>query len=488
MAVCASCGYSKTPDGKSSCYQCGRPLDVVEAAPVGAAPVAPADAPADAPAALTQPAAAPIAAPAPVAPTDAPPAWTQPAPATAPVAAARRRLRSRRSGLSPRRLRWPARVADTPRHHPASDPASTAASLSMRPRFRLRPQRLRTLWLRPSLLRRGHSPRRGGSGSDLDASRDGVAPTPAPAPVAPVWTQPAAAPVACPSCGYAKTPPGKRSCFNCGKPLDAAAIPAAPAAAPYPVAPTWTPPATAPIAPTWTQPAPVVAAPAPAPVAPSWTPPAAAPIAAPAPVAPVWTQPAAAPVACPSCGYAKTPPGKRSCFNCGKPLDAAAIPAAPVAAPAPVAPTWTPPTRTARVGSDLDASRGGPDRADLDTARSGRSDLDPARGGSGSGRAGANSRTRGCGCGPGSGALDSDASGRPGRHGRVECPRPDATTRRPDSRKRGGRDRLYGRSLGASASRQRLARMGRRPPARQDLDGPGRVRTPTRPAQSMRRR
>jgi ribosomal protein L34E len=124
----------------------------------------------------------------------------------------------------------------------------------------------------------------------------------------------------CPHCGYSKTPPGKRSCFNCGRPLDAVAP--GPAAA-QPVAP-------APVAP-----APVAAL--------QQTAPGASPgVSAPAPMPAVG--------ACPHCGYSKTPPGKRSCFNCGRPLDAvapgpaAAQPVAGNAAPsAPHTPQPAPP-------------------------------------------------------------------------------------------------------------------------------------------------
>ena len=40
--------------------------------------------------------------------------------------------------------------------------------------------------------------------------------------------------------------------------------------------------------------------------------------------------------ACPNCGYSKTPAGKRSCYNCGRPLpmDGATAAAGPQAAPA----------------------------------------------------------------------------------------------------------------------------------------------------------
>ncbi len=189
MATCPHCGYSKTPPGKRSCFNCGRPLDAVAPGPTAAQPVA----------------AAPVAAP------------QQTAPAASP-------------GVS------------------------------------------------------------------------------APAPMPAVG--------ACPHCGYSKTPPGKRSCFNCGRPLDAVA-PGPTAAQPVAAAPVAAPQQTAPAA------SPGVSAPAPMPAV----------------------------GACPHCGYSKTPPGKRSCFNCGRPLDAVApgptaaqpVAAAPVAALAPHTPQPAPP-------------------------------------------------------------------------------------------------------------------------------------------------
>ena len=162
MAVCASCGYSNTPDGKSSCYQCGRPLAPADAARLPRQTrLRQGISPRRLPLRLR---------------------WRRPG--------ARRRLRlrppSRRPGPSPRRLRQvrrrsPARVAGTPRHQPASDPASTAASRSMRPRSRRsvawsHPRRLRLLLrlrLRGADLGPADGSGRGPRRADLDPARGG---------------------------------------------------------------------------------------------------------------------------------------------------------------------------------------------------------------------------------------------------------------------------------------------------------------------------
>ncbi len=93
------------------------------------------------------------------------------------------------------------------------------------------------------------------------------------------------APVACPNCGYARTPPGKSRCYNCGQPL-------------YGQVPAPGPGVTPPAAQQQTR-----AAPTPGPAA----------------------------VKCPHCGYARTPPGKPRCYNCGQPLFAQPVLSAQVA-------------------------------------------------------------------------------------------------------------------------------------------------------------
>jgi hypothetical protein len=178
------------------------------------------------------------------------------------------------------------------------------------------------------------------AGIDMGAAAAAPASTisPPPAPAMPI--APTAAPATCPNCGYAKTPPGKPRCYNCNKPLPGFATPPAQAMAPglgsaAPIAPTapvptQTPPppwASAPTsapAPTHTPPPPWASAPAQAP-GPTQTPPppwASAPAPAPAPTQTPTPFPgvSAPPVACPKCGYAKTPPGKSRCYNCGASL------------------------------------------------------------------------------------------------------------------------------------------------------------------------
>jgi tetratricopeptide (TPR) repeat protein len=79
--------------------------------------------------------------------------------------------------------------------------------------------------------------------------------------------------IACLNCGYDRTPAGKASCFNCGRPL-----PGTPSQDAVSV----------------TQPQGVAEATAP--------------------------QQADSTPACPNCGYTRTPTGKASCFNCGRRL------------------------------------------------------------------------------------------------------------------------------------------------------------------------
>ena len=111
---------------------------------------------------------------------------------------------------------------------------------------------------------------------------------------------------ACPNCGYSKTPPGKRSCYNCGRPLpvESETPVAGPQVGPAASPPPWASQPTQPDMPASIQPAQTLANSVPLQVV--------------APAAPVWA--AITIAACPNCGYSKTPPGKRSCYNCGRPL------------------------------------------------------------------------------------------------------------------------------------------------------------------------
>jgi hypothetical protein len=138
-----------------------------------------------------------------------------------------------------------------------------------------------------------------------------------PVPAMPI--APTTAPATCPNCGYTKTPPGKPRCYNCNKLLPSVAIPTAQAMAPG----LGSAPAPAP-APTQTPPPPWASAPAPAPAQTQTPPPPWASAPAPAPAQtqtpPPFPGMSAPPVACSKCGYAKTPPGKSRCYNCGASL------------------------------------------------------------------------------------------------------------------------------------------------------------------------
>ncbi len=84
--------------------------------------------------------------------------------------------------------------------------------------------------------------------------------------------------ISCPNCGYARTPPGKTNCYNCGRPLSAVLAPGELSAKAQNSAQAIDGPT------------------------------------------------AATSVACPNCGYARTPPGKANCFNCGRSLSVAPVP------------------------------------------------------------------------------------------------------------------------------------------------------------------
>ena len=310
-AACPNCGYSKTPPGKRSCYNCGRPLPVEGETPVAGPQVAPAASPPPWASPPTQPVQAEPAPPAGAAQPDVP-AWSQPA--QTPAAPAAQQV------VSPAAPGWAApTLAACPNCGYAKTPPGKRSCYNCG---------------RP-LPVEGETPVAGPQ----------VAPAASPPqwasqPAQPVQAEPVPTAGACPNCGYSKTPPGKRSCYNCGRPLpvEGETLVAGPQVAP-----------------------------------------AASPVASPTPSA---SQPSPTAGACPNCGYAKTPPGKRSCYKCGRPLQvegetlvagpqvapaaspvaqpvdpasqAAAntptIAAAPPAPPPPAPPAWTPTHRVPAAG------------------------------------------------------------------------------------------------------------------------------------------